>query len=150
MNKERQDLAENGDHTALREKKEENGDLCELREHNKHLTNNNVEGELSSDCSHPASGRNVNILVCKSSANFPTIILTYQVMKLHQNIKFTVNPGCIRIKSRILPKLRLGRRYKYSIIFMMLLQKYPEFIQLIYILVACSFQVSCEKICKAL
>ena len=29
---------------------------------------------------------------------------------VNQNIKFSVYPGCIRIKSRILPKLRLGRR----------------------------------------
>ena len=49
----REEKEENGDNTALREINGENGKL---------LTNNNVEGELSSDCSHPASGRNTNIL----------------------------------------------------------------------------------------
>ena len=49
----REEKEENGNNTALREVKGENGKL---------LTNNNVDGELSSDCSHPASGRNMNIL----------------------------------------------------------------------------------------
>ena len=94
---------ENDNNPGHREKiKGENGKL---------LTNNNVDGELSSDCSHPASGRNMNILrfkalLCKSSNHFHFIILNV----VTQNINFTVYPGCIRIKSRILPKLRLGRR----------------------------------------
>ena len=53
----REEKEENGDNTALRDIKGENGKL---------LTNNNVEGELSSDCSHPASGRNANILRFKA------------------------------------------------------------------------------------
>ena len=55
----RQEKEENRDNTALREAKGENGKL---------LTNNNVDGELSSDCSHPASGRNMNILRFKALA----------------------------------------------------------------------------------
>ena len=55
----REEKEENGNNTALREVKGENGKL---------LTNNNVDGELSSDCSHPASGRNMNILRFKTMA----------------------------------------------------------------------------------
>ena len=58
---EKEENGNNGDNTgtALREVKGENGKL---------LTNNNVDGELSSDCSHPASGRNMNILRFKALA----------------------------------------------------------------------------------
>ena len=91
----------NGDNTALREIKGENGKL---------LTNNNVDGELSSDCSHPTSGINMNILRFKALPSMQIPLSLYHQV-LNQDIKFLVYPGCIRIKSRILPKLRLGRRY---------------------------------------
>ena len=49
------------------------------------------------------------LLLCKSSTQWNH--LYFIILKvMNQNIKFIVYPGCIRIKSRILPKLRLGRR----------------------------------------